>query len=95
MENGVWVRNFNTDEYKSCFDPKDLNPKNDFEEVAEQWKIMLLKLGRKTPEFKLNDVIVTYQDAYVAGYHDHDEIVLLFEENMVIRFHPEEHGIEV
>ena len=65
------------------------------EEVTESWKIMLLELGRKTPEFKPNDVIVTHQDLYLAGYHDHDEIVLLFEENLVIRFCPEEHSIEV
>ena len=68
---------------------------NNYEIVTEQWKIILLKLGRKTPEFKPNDVIVTHQDLYLAGYHDHDEIVLLFEENLVIRFCPEEHGIEV
>ena len=91
----VWVRNLSTDQYRSCYDPKLLNPKYNFVEVATKWKIMLLELGRKTPEFKPNDVIVTHQDLYLAGYHDHDEIVLLFEENLVIRFCPEEHSVEV
>ena len=95
MKKGAWVRNLSTDEYKSCFDPKYLNPISNFEEVTEKWKLILLTLGRKTPEFKLNDVIVTHQDVYLAGYHEHDEIVLLFEENLVIRFSPEEHSIEV
>lgn len=95
VNKGIWVRNLSTDEYKSCFDPKYLNPKQNFEEVTEKWKVILLNLGRKTPDFKMNDVIVTYQDVYLAGYHNHDEIVLLFEENLVIRFCPEENSIEV
>ena len=72
-----------------------LNPVDNFEEVTEKWKIILLNLGRKTPEFKPNDVLVTYEDVYLAGYHDHDDIVLLFEENLVVCFCPEEHCIKV
>ena len=71
------------------------NEPDEFEKVTEPWKIMLLELGREKPEFHKNDVIVTESEVYEAEYLTDEEIIVLFEKDLVRAFHAAEHRIEV
>ena len=72
-----------------------LKDMNKFEKVTEQWKITLLNLGREKPEFNKNDIIVTESEVYEAEYLSDEEIIVLFEKDLVRAFHAAEHRIEV
>lgn len=65
------------------------------EKVTEQWKITLLNLGREKPEFNKNDIIVTESEVYEAEYLSDEEIIVLFEKDLVRAFHAAENRIEV
>lgn len=62
---------------------------------TEPWKIVLLESGRKKLEFHKDDIIVTESEVYEAEYLSDEEIIVLFEKDLVRAFHAAEHRIEV
>lgn len=68
------------------------------EKVTESWKIMLLELGRETPEFKAGDKYSTKigEHITVAEYEEASDFhIRKFVEDDVYRFYPVENSIEI
>ena len=104
---GNWVFDKEMDEYlkvveihvdKVIFQGEDEDyPENygDYEAVTAPWENLLLELGREKPEFNSKDIIVTNLEVFEVRWKSQDEIVSLFEMDLVTDFHPAEHRIEV